>query len=77
MFLRSRHKKEADMSSTRQELVKQLNQALNELHLLWRKEHSKSMDVFLREKIEEYGSDEMLGKVLGDVEHESHERKKA
>lgn len=77
MFRRFRHKKGADMSSTRQNLVKQLNQALTELHLLWRKEHSKSMDVFLREKIEEYGSDEMLGKVLGDVEHEIHERKKA
>ena len=77
MFRRSRHKKEADMSSTRQDLVKQLNRALTELHLLWREEHSKSMDVFLREKIEEYGSDEMLGKVLGDVEHEIHQRKKA
>jgi hypothetical protein len=77
MFRRFRHKKEADMSSTRQDLVKQLNRALTELHLLWREEHSKSMDVFLREKIEEYGSDEMLGKVLGDVEHEIHQRKKA
>jgi hypothetical protein len=65
------------MRSTRQDLVKQLNQALAELHLLWRKEHSKSMDVFLREKIEEYGSEEMLGKLLADVEHEIHERKKA
>ena len=36
------------MSSERQDLVKRLNEALNELHLLWRKEHSKSMDVFLR-----------------------------
>jgi hypothetical protein len=35
------------------------------------------MDVFLREKIEEYGSEEMLGKLLADVEHEIHERKKA
>jgi hypothetical protein len=76
-FLRSGHKKEADMSSTRQDLVKRLNQALTELHLLWRDEHSKSMDVFLREKIEEYGSEEMLGKLLGDVEHEIHQRKKA
>jgi len=65
------------MTSTRQELVKRLNQALAELHLLWRKEHSKSMDVFLREKIEEYASEEMLGKLLADVEHEIHERKKA
>ena len=65
------------MTSTRQELVKRLNVALTELHLLWRKEHSKSMDVFLREKIEEYGSAEMLGKLLADVEHEIHERKKA
>jgi hypothetical protein len=65
------------MSSTRQDLVKRLNQALTEVHLLWRDEHSKSMDVFLREKIEEYGSEEMLGKLLGDVEHEIHQRKKA
>jgi hypothetical protein len=50
--------------------------SVNELHLLWREEHSKSMDVFLREKIEEYGSDEMLGKLVGDVEHEIHQRKK-
>jgi hypothetical protein len=71
------YRKAAAMSSTRQDLVKQLNQALAELHLLWRKEHSKSMDVFLREKIEEYGSEEMLGKLLADVEHEIHERKKA
>ena len=65
------------MSSTRQDLVKRLNEALAELHLLWRKERGKSMDVFLREKIEEYGSEEMLGKLLADVEHEIHERKKA
>jgi hypothetical protein len=65
------------MSSTRHDLVKRLNQALTELHLLWREEHSKSMDVFLREKIEEYGSEEMLGKLLGDVEQEIHQRRKA
>ncbi len=65
------------MSSKREDLVKQLNEALTELHVLWRKEHSKSMDVFLREKIEEYGSEEMLGKLLNDVEHEVHQRKKA
>jgi hypothetical protein len=65
------------MGSTRQDLVKRLNQALTELHVLWREEHSKSMDVFLREKIEEYGSEEMLGKVLSDVQHEIHQRKKA
>jgi hypothetical protein len=65
------------MSSTRQDLVKRLNLALTELHLLWREERSKSMDVFLREKIEEYGSEEMLGKLLGDAEHEIHQRKKA
>ena len=74
---RSGHKKEAAMSSTRDDLVKRLNEALTELHLLWRKEHSKSMDVFLRQKIEEYGSEEMLGKLLHDVEHEIHQRKKA
>ncbi len=76
-FTCSAHKKEAAMSSTRDDLVKRLNEALTELHLLWRKERSKSMDVFLRQKIEEYGSDEMLGKLLHDVEHEIHQRKKA
>ena len=65
------------MSGTRQELIKQLNEALTELHLLWRKERSKSLDVFLREKIEEYASEELLGKLLADVEHEIHQRKKA
>ena len=64
------------MSSTRQNLVKRLNQALTELHLLWREEHSKSMDVFLRQKIEEYASEEMLGTLLSDVEYEIHQRKK-
>ena len=49
-FFRSWHKKGAAMSSTRQDLVKRLNEALTELHLLWRKEHRKRMDVFLREK---------------------------
>ena len=39
--------------------------SVSELHLLW------------REKIEEYGGEEMLGKRLGDVEHEIHQRKKA
>src|SRR5258705_13641540 len=29
--------------------------------------------VFLRQKIEEYGSEEMLGKLLHDVEHEIHQ----
>jgi hypothetical protein len=76
-FTRSGHKKEAAMSSARDDLVKRLNEALTELHLLWRKERSKSMDVFLRQKIEEYGSEEMLGKLLHDVEHEIHQRKKA
>lgn len=65
------------MSSNREELVKRLNEALTELHLVWRKERSKSMDVFLREKIEEYGSEEMLGKLLNDVEQELHKRRKA
>jgi hypothetical protein len=68
---------EAAMSSNREELVKRLNEALTELHLVWRKERSKSMDVFLREKIEEYGSEEMLGKLLNDVEQELHKRRKA
>ncbi len=76
-FTRSAYPIEAAMSSTRDDLVKRLNEALTELHLLWRKERSKSMDVFLRQKIEEYGSDEMLGKLLYDVEHEIHQRKKA
>jgi hypothetical protein len=65
------------MSSTRQALVKRVNEALTELHLLWRKEHGKSMDVFLREKIEAYASEETLGKLLADVEREIHERRKA
>lgn len=65
------------MSSNREELVKRLNEALTELHLVWRKERSKSMDVFLRDKIEEYGSEEMLGKLLNDVEQELHKRRKA
>jgi hypothetical protein len=65
------------MSSTRDDLVKRLNEALTELHLLWRNERNKSMDVFLREKIEKYGSDEMLGHLLHDVEYEIHQRKKA
>jgi hypothetical protein len=73
----SEYKKEAAMSSTRDELVKRLNEALTELHLLWRKVRSKSIDVFLRHKIEEYGSVEMLGKLLHDVEHEIHQRNKA
>ena len=68
---------EAAMSSNREELVKRLHEALTELHLVWRKERSKSMDVFLREKIEEYGSEEMLGKLLNDVEQELHKRRKA
>ena len=72
----TRQKKETVVSSTRQDLVKRLNQALTELHLLWREEHSKSMDVFLRQKIEEYASEEMLGKLLSDVEYEIHQRKK-
>jgi len=76
VLARSKHKKEAAMSSTREDLVKRLNEALTELHLLWRKERSKSMDVFLRQKIEEYGSEEMLGKLLNDVEYEIHQRKK-
>jgi len=50
---------------------------LTELYLLWRKEHGKSMDVFLRKKIEEYSSEEMLGKLLADVEREIHECKKS
>lgn len=65
------------MSSDRDDLVKRLNEALTELHLVWRRERSKSMDVFLRERIEEYGSEEMLGKLLKDVEQELHKRKKA
>ena len=65
------------MSSDREDLVKRLNEALTELHLVWRKERSKSMDVFLRDKIEEYGSEEMLGKLLNDVEQELHKRRKA
>jgi hypothetical protein len=77
VFARSGHEREAAMSSTREDLVKRLNEALTELHLLWRKERSKSMDVFLRQKIEEYGSEEMLGKLLNDVEYEIHQRKKA
>jgi len=68
---------EAAMSSDREDLVKRLNEALTELHLVWRKERSKSMDVFLRDKIEEYGSEEMLGKLLNDVEQELHKRRKA
>lgn len=65
------------MSSDREDLVKRLNEALTELHLVWRKERSKSMDVFLRDKIEEYGSEEMLGKLLHDVEQELHKHRKA
>ena len=65
------------MSSDRADLMKRLNEALTELHLVFRKERSKSMDVFLREKIEEYASEEMLGKLLNDVEQELHKRNKA
>lgn len=68
---------EAAMSSNREDLVNRLTEALTELHLVWRKERSKSMDVFLRDKIEEYGSEEMLGKLLNDVEQELHKRRKA
>jgi hypothetical protein len=61
----------------REELIKQLNVALTELHLIFRKERSKSMDVFLREEIERHGSEELLGKLLADVEEELHKRRKA
>ena len=65
------------MSSDRADLVKRLNEALTALHTLFRKERGKSMDVFLREKIDQYASEEMLGKLLSDVEQELHKRKKA
>jgi hypothetical protein len=60
--------------SDRADLAKQLNERLVELHNLWRKDH-QSMDVFLRRAIDKYASEEMLGKLLADVDEEIHKRK--
>lgn len=60
--------------SDRAELVKELNERLTELHNLWRKNH-ESMNVFLRQEIDRYASEEMLGQLLADVEQEIHKRK--
>jgi hypothetical protein len=60
--------------SDRAELVKKLNEDLTELHNLWRKDH-QSMDVFLREEIDKYASEDMLGKLLADAEKEIHKRR--
>ena len=61
--------------SDRADLAKQLNERLVELHNLWRKDH-QSMDVFLRQAIDRYASEEMLGKLLADVEEEIHKRRR-
>jgi hypothetical protein len=60
--------------SDRADLAQQLNERLVELHNLWRKDH-QSMDVFLRRAIDKYASEEMLGKLLADVEEEIHKRR--
>ncbi len=61
--------------SERTELVKKLNESLAELHDLWRKNHA-SMNEFLRREIDSYANEEMLGKVLADVEEEIHKHKR-
>ncbi|HUY79972.1 MAG TPA: hypothetical protein VMV29_24600 [Ktedonobacterales bacterium] len=62
------------MSSDRTELTKQVNERLVELHNLWRKDH-ESIDVFLRREIDRYASEEMLGKLLADIDEEIHKHK--
>jgi len=62
------------MASDRTELAKQVNERLVELHNLWRKNH-ESMDVFLRRAIDRYASEEMLGKLLADIDEEIHKHK--
>lgn len=64
------------MSSDREERIKQLRSEITKLHEIYRKERSKSMDVFLREEIERYGSEEMLGHLLHDVSEEIHQHTK-
>jgi len=64
------------MASDRAELAKQLNEALTELRLIFREESGKSMDVFLHEKINEYASKEMLGKILHDAQEYIHKHKR-
>jgi hypothetical protein len=59
----------------RVELVKQVNERLAELHLLWRRNH-QSMDVFLRREIDKSASEEFLGKLLADVDEEIHKHKR-
>lgn len=59
----------------RDELAKQVNERLAELHLVWRENH-QSMDVFLRREIDRYASKEMLGKLLADIEEEIHKHKR-
>jgi len=61
--------------SDRAELVKTLNERLAELHELWRKDHY-SMDVFLRREVDRYASEQMLGRILSDVDEEIHKRKR-
>jgi hypothetical protein len=61
--------------SDREDLVKELNERLAELHLLWRQNH-QSMDVFLRREIDKYASKEMLGKLLADVQEEISKEKR-
>ena len=70
------NERERDMSSDRAELIKQLHRELTKLQHIFREEKSTSMDVFLREQIEQYASEEMLGKVLHAVEEEIHTRTK-
>jgi hypothetical protein len=59
----------------RDELVKQVNERLAELHLLWRENH-QSMNAFLRREIDKYASEAFLGKLLADVEEEIHKHKR-
>jgi hypothetical protein len=59
----------------RVELAKQVNERLAELHEIWRRNH-QSMDVFLRREIDKHASEEMLGKLLADVESEIHKHKR-
>jgi uncharacterized coiled-coil protein SlyX len=57
------------------ELINQLNEAITELHKLIRKDH-EHMDVILHREINKYASEEMLGKILADIQEEIHKRKR-
>jgi uncharacterized coiled-coil protein SlyX len=61
--------------SDRGELINKLNEAITELHKLIRKDH-EHMDVILHREINQYASEEMLGKILADIQQEIHKRKR-